>query len=72
MGLAIKNYMEDHQNSPQSLRTLLDEKYLLETPKNPVSEKRDRVPHYVNVDLGGGTSTVGIDDVYASPPHNDW
>jgi general secretion pathway protein G len=73
MRLAIKNYMEDHQRPPQSLQTLLDEKYLREIPKNPFSEKRDWIPHYVNVDLvGGGTSAVGIDDVYASPPHSDW
>src|SRR6266436_4433794 len=65
MRLAIKNYMEDHQRFPQSLQTLLDEKYLREIPKNPFSGKLDWVPHYVNVDLGGGMSTVRIDDVYA-------
>ena len=69
---AIDNYTHDQQHPPQSLQTLVDEKYLRSIPANPFTRRADWVPHYVNAAPGGEGSIVGIDDVHASAPYSDW
>ena len=62
---AIHKYIVDRQRPPESLQTLVDQEYLRMIPTNPITQKADWVPHYVNFDLGGGKSVVCIDDVHA-------
>jgi len=69
---AIYKYTVDRQRPPESLQTLVDQKYLPMIPTNQITKKAVWVPHYVNFDLGGGKATVGIDDVHASSPYSDW
>ena len=69
---AIHKYTVDRQRPPESLQTLVDQEYLPMIPTNPITKKADWVLHYRNFDLGGGKSTVGIDDVHASAPYSDW
>ena len=68
---AIHNYMRDRQRPPESLQTLVDQKYLRMIPENPITQKADWVPHYVNFDLGDGKSLICIDDVHASTGPTD-
>ena len=69
---AIDNYTHDQEHPPQSLQTLVDEKYLRMIPVNPFTRRADWVPHYVNAAPAGEASIVGIDDVHASAPYSDW
>jgi general secretion pathway protein G len=69
---ALYQYVLDGHQPPASLQTLVDEKYVGAIPTNPFTGKADWKLHYVRVDLGGGKSAVGIDDISASAPYNDW
>jgi len=80
MRMAIDKFSVDNQHPPQSLENLVDEGYLRQIPVNPITYKIDWVPHYVNFELGGEKSLVGISDVHASlgqtdsrgVPYSDW
>ena len=71
MRMAIDNYSLDKQHPPQSLQTLVDEKYLRAIPINPFTHKADWVAHNVAVDLGSPKSAIGIDDVHAGGGETD-
>jgi general secretion pathway protein G len=66
MRQAIKNYTEDKERPPQSLQDLLDEHYLRVIPTDPLTGKKDWVPHFGNVLVGPGKTSFGIDDVHSS------
>lgn len=70
--MAIEDYTQDKRQPPQSLQTLVDEKYLGTIPTNPFTRKAAWIPHHVQVHLDGGRSAVGIDDVHASAPYTEW
>ena len=72
MRTAIDRYTLDKQRPPESLQVLVDKEYLPGIPKNPFTHKADWVPNYVNVELDGGQSSIGIDDVHATAPYSDW
>ena len=62
---AIEHYTEDNGKPPQSLKDLLDEAYLREIPTDPLTGKKDWVPHFGNVLVGPGKTSFGIDDVHS-------
>ncbi len=68
----INNYTQDRQQPPQSLQDLVDGNYLREIPTDPLTRKRDWVPHFGTVVLGNGRTTFGIDDVHSRSEHNGW
>jgi general secretion pathway protein G len=80
MRMAIDDYSLDKRHPPESLQTLVDEKYLRAIPINPFTHKADWVAHNVTVDLGSPKSAIGIDDVHASggqtdssgTPYSEW
>jgi|ERR1700682_1032848 len=77
MRQAIKNYTADKERPPQSLQDLLDEHYLRVIPTDPLTRKKDWVPHFGNVVVGPGKTSFGIDDVHSSTNgevmrNNDW
>ena len=63
MRQAIKNYTADKERPPQSLQDLLDEHYLQVIPTDPLTGKKDWVPHFGNVVVGPGKTCFGVDDV---------
>jgi general secretion pathway protein G len=64
MRQAITNYTADKERLPQSLQDLLDEHYLRVIPTDPLTGKKDWVPHLVVV--GPEETSFGIDDVHSS------
>jgi general secretion pathway protein G len=77
MRQAIKNYTADKERPPQSLQDLLDEHYLRMIPTDPLTGKKDWVPHFGTVVVGPGKTTFGVDDVHSSTNgegmrNNDW
>jgi general secretion pathway protein G len=77
MRQAIKNYTADKERPPQSLQDLLDEHYLRVIPTDPLTGKKDWVPHFGNVVVGPGKTSFGVDDVHSSTNgedmrNNDW
>jgi general secretion pathway protein G len=77
MRQAIKNYTADKERPPQSLQDLLDKHYLRVIPADPLTGKKDWVPHFGNVVVGPGKTSFGIDDVHSSTNdegmrNNDW
>ena len=54
---AITNYTADEKRPPRSLQDLLDKHYLRVIPTDPLTGKKDWVPHF---------STFGIDDIHSS------
>jgi len=71
MRQAIKNYTADKERPPQSLQDLLDEHYLRVIPTDPLTGKKDWVPHFGNVVVGPGKTSFGVDDVYSSTNGKD-
>jgi general secretion pathway protein G len=72
MRKSIDDYTRDKQQAPQSLQDLVDGNYLREVPTDPLTHKRDWVPHFGTVVLGNGHTTFGIDNVHSSSGHADW
>jgi len=68
---AIKSYTSDKLRPPQSLQDLSDERYLREIPTDPLTGKRDWVPHFGNVRIGPGKTLFGIDDLHSSATQSD-
>jgi len=66
MRQAIKNFTADKERPPQSLQDLLDEHYFRVIPTDPLTRKKDWVPHFGNVVVGSGKTSFGIDDVNSS------
>jgi len=66
----INNYTQDRQQPPQSLQDLVDGNYLPEIPTDPLTEKKDWVPHFGTVVLGNGRTAFGIDNAHSSSEHN--
>ncbi len=71
MRQAVKNYTADKERPPQSLRDLLDEHYLRVIPTDPLTGKKDWVPHFGNVVVGPGKTSFGVDDVHSSTNGED-
>jgi type II secretory pathway pseudopilin PulG len=65
MRQAIKNYTTDKERPPQSLQDLLDEHCLQVIPTDPLTGKKDWVPHFGNVVVGPGKTSFGVDDVHS-------
>ena len=63
---AIKNYTADEKRPPQSLQDLLDKHYLRVISTDPLTGKKDWVPHFSNVAVGAGKTSFGIDDIHSS------
>ncbi len=55
----------------ESLQDLVDGNYLQEIPTDPLTHKKDWVPHFSTVRLGNGGAPFGIDDVHSSSEHAD-
>jgi general secretion pathway protein G len=72
MRKSIDDYTRDRQQAPQSLQDLVDRNYLREVPTEPLTHKRNWVPHFGTVVLGDGHTTFGIDNVHSSSEHADW
>ena len=72
MRMAIENYTSYKHRPPGSLADLVDEKYMPRIPTNPFTRKADWVPHYVQVELDGGHSVIGVDNIHSSAPYSDW
>jgi general secretion pathway protein G len=72
MRQCIDNFTKDKEEAPQSLQDLVDGKYLTEIPRDPLTGKRDWIPHFGTVVLDKGRTTFGIDNVHSSSEHNGW
>jgi len=72
MRRAIDSFTLDKQRALESLRTLVDEKYLQAIPMNPFTRRADWVPHYGETELPDGRLVAGLDDVHARPPYTEW
>jgi hypothetical protein len=72
MRQCIDNFTEDREQPPQSLQDLVDGKYLPDIPTDPLTGRRDWVPHFGTVILDKGRTTLGIDNVHSSSEHNGW
>ena len=72
MRQGIDNFTKDREVPPQSLQELVDGKYLREIPTDPLTGKKDWVPHFGTVVLDKGRTTFGIDDVDSRSEHNRW
>jgi general secretion pathway protein G len=66
MRKAIDEYTADKKRPPESLQTLVDEKYLRTIPVDPLTYKSDWIPHYIRLDIAGVGPVVGIDDVHTA------
>jgi general secretion pathway protein G len=72
MRQGIDNFTKDREVPPQSLQELVDDKYLREIPTDPLTGKKDWVPHFGTAVLDKGRTTFGIDDVDSRSEHNGW
>jgi general secretion pathway protein G len=72
MRQSIDNYTKDREQAPRSLQDLIDGKYLREIPTDPLTGKRDWVPHFGTVVLDKEHTTFGIDNVHSSSEHTGW
>jgi general secretion pathway protein G len=72
MRQCIDNFTKDREQAPQSLQDLVDGKYLPEIPMDPLTGKRDWLPHFGTVVLDNERTTFGIDNVHSSSEHNGW
>jgi general secretion pathway protein G len=72
MRQCIDNFTKDKEQAPQSLQDLVEGKYLPEIPTDPLTGKRNWVPHFGTVVLDQGRTTFGIDNVHSSSEHNGW
>jgi general secretion pathway protein G len=72
MRKSIDEYTRDRQQAPRSLQDLVDGNYLRVVPTDPLTRKKDWVPHFGTVVLGNGRTTFGIDNVHSSSEHADW
>src|SRR6266481_2254274 len=54
MRKSIDDYTRDRQQAPQWLQDLVDGNYLREVPTDPLTHKKDWVPHFGTVVLGNG------------------
>ena len=68
----IDNFTKDREKPPQSLQDLVDGKYLREIPTDPLTGRKDWVPHFGTVILDDGRTTFGIDNVHSNSEHNGW
>ena len=67
----IDDYTRDRQQAPQSLQDLVDGNYLREIPTDPLTGKKDWVPHFRTVRPSNGRTTSGIDNLHSSS-EPDW
>jgi general secretion pathway protein G len=72
MRQCIDNFTKDKEQAPQSLQDLVEGKYLPEIPTDPLTGKRDWVPHFGTVVLDKGRTRLGIDNVHSSSEHSGW
>jgi general secretion pathway protein G len=72
MRQSIDDFTRDRQQAPQSLQDLVDGNYLRVLPADPLTHKKNWVPHFGTVRLGNGRTTFGIDNVHSSSEHADW
>jgi general secretion pathway protein G len=72
MRQCIDNFTKDREQAPQSLQDLVAGEYLPEIPTDPLTGKKDWVPHFGSVALDKGRTTFGIDNVHSSSEHNGW
>ena len=72
MRKSIDDYTRDRQQAPQSLQDLVDGNYLRVIRTDPLTHKKNWVPHFGTVRLGNDRTTVGIDNVHSSSEHADW
>src|SRR5467141_1062172 len=68
---SIDDYTRDRQQAPQSLQDLVDGNYLREIPTDPLTGKKDWVPHFGTVRLSNGRTTSGIDNLHSNS-EPDW
>jgi general secretion pathway protein G len=76
---AIDNYTMDKQQAPQSLEDLKGQ-YLHDIPPDPITQKKDWVPHYGDTVISPDQVGTGIDDVHSNSelissegtPYNTW
>jgi len=54
------------------MQDLVDGKYLPEIPTDPLTGRKEWVPHFGTVVLDDGRTTFGIDNVHSSSEHNGW
>jgi general secretion pathway protein G len=71
MRKSIDDYTRDRRQAPQSLQDLVDGNYLREIPTDPLTGKKDWVPHFRTVRLSNGRTTSGIDNLHSSS-EPDW
>ena len=72
MRKSIDDYTRDRQQAPQSLQDLVDGNYLPAIPTDPLTQKKNWVPHFGAVRLSNGHTTFGIDNLHSSSEHADW
>jgi len=72
MRKSIDDYTRDRQQAPQSLQDLVDGNYLRAIPTDPLTHKKNWVPHFGTARLGNDRTTFGIDNVHSSSEHADW
>ncbi len=53
-------------------RNLVDGNYLRAIPTDPLTHKKNWVPHFGTARLGNDRTTFGIDNVHSSSEHADW
>jgi hypothetical protein len=68
----IDNFTKDREQPPQSLQDLVDGEYLPEIPTDPLTGRKDWIPHFGTVILDEGRTTLGIDNIHSSSEHNGW
>ena len=68
----IDNFTKDREQAPQSLQDLVEGEYLPEIPTDPLTGRKDWVPHFGTVILDDGRTTFGIDNVHSSSEHKGW
>jgi hypothetical protein len=68
----IDNFTKDREQPPQSLQDLVDGEYLPEIPTDPLTGRKDWIPHFGTVILDEGRTTFGIDNIHSSSEHNGW
>jgi general secretion pathway protein G len=72
MRKSIDDFTRDRQQAPQSLQDPVDGNYLRVIPTDPLTHKKNWVPHFGTVRLGNGRTTFGIDNVHSGSEHADW
>jgi len=64
--LAIDQFSADKKHAPRSLNDLVSGRYLPDIPVDPVTMKRDWVPHFAGAIVSPMFKAPGIDDVHSA------